>query len=323
MGCNSDEDIPSGPSGPSDPNSTNSTNPSGSSRPVIPTDPVLADMTYYRPKIASSNVNCDIVFEYMPAPGQFINETKTGGFDGTQITMDAANEYAINRINSNIWVSLGGFGGYIVLGFDHSILNTGGYDFVVKGNSFNNSSEPGIVYVMKDTNGDGQPNDTWYELKGCETLLSTTIRDYEVTYYRPTETASPVKWTDNKGNSGEIDYLKAYHQQDYYYPLWIEEDSYTLKGTRLEAKNYDQSGKGSYWVLPTYDWGYADNFSSTDRVNSKSKDNRFMISNAIDEDGNEVILPYIDFIKIQTGVNSKSGWVGEVSTEILGAYDLN
>lgn len=354
VGCNSDEDIPRGPSdsetevpvGPSTPSDKPSDKPSDTptekpsdkpsedspvepsepnfpSEPDSPTEPDLEDMTFYRPKTAASNANCDIVFEYMPAPGQFINETKTGGFDGTQTTLAAANEYAIGRINSNIWVSLGGFGGYIVLGFDHSILNTGGYDFAVKGNSFNNSSEPGIVYVMKDSNGDGLPNDTWYELEGCETLLSSTIRDYEVTYYRPTETGAPVKWTDNKGDSGEIDYLKAYHTQDYYYPLWVEEDSYTLKGTRLESKNYDQSGKGSYWVLPTYDWGYVDNFSAIDRVDSKSKDNRFMISNAIDENGNKVNLPYIDFIKVQTGVNSKSGWLGEVSTEILGAYDLN
>ena len=333
VGCNSDEDIPNGPSNndteipvgpssPSRPSESPSEEPSGkpSDNPAKPADPTLSDMTFYRPKTATSNANCDIVYEYMPAPGQFINETKTGGFDGTQTTMAAANEYALNRINKNTWVSLGGFGGYIVLGFDHSIVNTGGYDFAVKSNSFKNSSEPGIVYVMKDSNGDGLPNDTWYELEGCETLLSTTIRDYEVTYYRPTETNAPVKWTDNKGNSGEIDYLKAYHPQDYYYPLWVEEDTYTLKGTRLESKNYDQSGKGSYWVLPAYDWGYADNYSSIDRVDNNSKDNKFMISNAIDENGNEVILPYIDFIKIQTGVNSKSGWVGEVSTEILGAY---
>ena len=229
ISCNSDEEIINGPSDnntevpvePSTPSDKPSDKPSDvPTKPVTPTDPDLADMTFYRPKTATSNANCDIVYEYMPAPGQFINETKTGGFNGTQTTMAAANEYALGRINSNIWVSLGGFGGYIVLGFDHSILNTGGYDFAVKGNSFNNSSEPGIVYVMKDSNGDGLPNDTWYELEGCETLLSSTIRDYEVTYYRPTETNAPVKWTDNKGGSGEIDYLKAYHTQDYYYPLW-------------------------------------------------------------------------------------------------------
>ena len=334
VGCNYDGEIPDGPSeedkelpvGPTDsPADTPTEGPSTgpSVEPVVPTDPELADMTYYRPKTQSSDVNCNAVLEYLPAPGQFINELKTGGFDGTQLTMQSANVYALARLNKNIFVSLGAFGGYIVVGFDHSIVNTGGYDFAVVGNSFKNSSEPGIVYVMKDSNGDGLPNDTWYELAGSDTYADTTIRDYEVTYYKPTEVGAPVQWTDNQGGSGEIDYLKAYHAQDFYYPLWVETDTYTLKGTRLESKNYDQSGKGSYWVLPAHGWGYADNFSDSDRVDNSSKDNKFRISNAIDKEGNEVILPYIDFVKIQTGVQSKSGWLGEVSTEVLGVYDLN
>lgn len=314
VGCNYDGEIPDGPG------EEDKEVPVGPSSPTEPSDkPVVG----YRPKTESSNVNCNIVYEYMPAPGQFINELKTGGFDGTQTTQASANDYALGRLNKGTFVSLGAFGGYIVVGFDHSIKNTGGYDFAVKGNSFKNSSEPGIVYVMKDSNGDGMPNDIWYELAGSDTDAATTIRDYEVTYYRPTEAGTPVKWTDNLGGSGEIDYLKAYHDQDYYYPLWVETDTYTLKGTRLEAKNYDQSGKGSSWVLPAHGWGYADNYSATDRVDKTSKDNKFCISNAIDKDGNEVILPYIDFVKIQTGVQSKSGWLGEVSTEVLGVYDLN
>ena len=63
---------------------------------------------------------------------------------------------------------LGGWGGYIVVGFDHSIENKGGYDFSIKGNAFDSSNEPGIVWVMQDVNGDGLPNDEWYELKGSE-----------------------------------------------------------------------------------------------------------------------------------------------------------
>lgn len=85
----------------------------------------------------------------------------------------------------NTYVSLGGFGGYIVVGFDHSIDASGGYDLAIVGNSFEGSSEPGIVWVMQDENGDGLPNDTWYELKGSETGKAETLQDYAVTYYRP------------------------------------------------------------------------------------------------------------------------------------------
>ena len=284
---------------------------------------------HYRAKTATSVAEQTEVFEYTPAPGQFINETKTGGFDGTQTTVESAIAYATQRMKDKLFVSLGGFGGYIVVGFDHSIDNTGSYDFGIEGNSFSGSSEPGIVWVMQDKNGNGKPDEIWYELAGSETGKAETIQNYAVTYYRPTEPQQPVKWTDNQGNSGEIDYLKAYHRQDYYYPLWIEEDSYTLTGTCLKARNYDASGKGSYWVNVEYDWGYADNFSPIDRLteddnyNAGVNANYFKISNAIDENGNPIKLDYIDFIKVQVGVNTKSGWLGEVSTEVFGFFDYS
>jgi hypothetical protein len=295
------------------------------------TDDVITETLedHYRAKTETSLAEQSIVFEYTPAPGQFINETKTGGFDGTQTTPEAAIAYATQRMKEKNFVSLGGFGGYIVVGFDHSIDNTGSYDFGILGNSFKGSSEPGIVWVMQDKNGNGLPDETWYELAGSETGKPETIQNYSVTYFRPSEPQKSVQWTDSEGNSGEIDYLKAYHRQDYYYPLWIEEDSYTLTGTCLKARNYDASGNGSYWVNEEYDWGYVDNFSPIDRLtdgdnaNAAANANHFKISNAIDENGNKVDLKYIDFIKVQVGVNAKSGWLGEVSTEVFGFFDYS
>ena len=290
---------------------------------------------FYRARTAESKADWNKVYEYTPAPGQFINELKTGGFDGTQTTPEAAVAYAEARMSQTtadgtpnpIWVSLGGFGGYIVVGFDHSIDNSGGYDIGILGNSFNGSSEPGVVWVMQDENGDGKPNDTWYELAGSETGKAETIQNYEVTYYRPSEPQQPVQWTDNKGNSGQVDYLKQYHRQDFYYPMWVEADSYTLTGTCLKERNYDASTNGTYWVNPHYDWGYADNFSPIDRLtddentNADINANHFKISNAIDTAGKAKHLDYIDFVKVQVGVNTKSGWLGEVSTEVCGFYD--
>ena len=232
-------------------------------------------------------------------------------------------------MKDDAFVSLGGFGGYMVIGFDHSIDNTGNYDFGIKGNSFKGSSEPGIVWVMQDENGNGKPDDTWYELKGSETGKETTVRNYAVTYYRPSEPQQPVQWTDSEGNSGEVDYLKQFHTQDYYYPAWITDDSYTLTGTCVQARNYDQSGNGTYWVQAEYDWGYADNFSEIDRLsndgnaNAAANANYFKISNAIDDKGNPVDLKYIDFIKVQTACNTKSGWLGENSTEVFGFFDYS
>ncbi len=292
---------------------------------------------FYRAKSSTSKADWNKVYDYIPAPGQFINETKTGGFDGLQTTREAAIAYAEARMSETnadgtpnpIWVSLGGFGGYIVVGFDHSIDNSGDYDIGILGNSFSGSSEPGVVWVMQDENGNSLPDDTWYELAGSETGKPETIQNYAVTYYRPIGANMPVQWTDNLGGSGEVDYLKQFHRQEYYYPLWIKEDSYTLTGTCLKARNYDASGNGTYWINMEYDWGYADNFSPIDRLTTDANAgaaanaNHFRISDAIDASGKHKELKYIDFVKVQVGVNAKSGWLGEVSTEVFGFYDYN
>lgn len=279
----------------------------------------------YRSSTSGSSAYSDNVYEYLPAPGQFVNETNTGGFTGNETTIDAAIKYAKSRIENKMYVSLGSFGGYIIVGFDHSIPNKGGYDFAIQGNAFDSSNEPGIVWVMQDSNGNGLPDDEWYELKGSETGKGTTIQDYEVTYFRPASPRSDVHWSDNLGNSGSVDF-NAYHQQDYYYPLWMDNDSYTLTGTRLLPRNTQSSSTG-YWSNNPFDWGYADNWG-TDVLGGDSYDgsgqmNGFKISNAIYHDGTPANLKYIDFIKVQVGVLAKSGVLGENSTEVFSFQDLN
>ena len=280
---------------------------------------VIEEGKYRRERTATSASVFSRVVEYLPAPGQFIGDMKTGGFTGEELTAEDARIYAENRLHQNNWVSLGAFGGSIVVVFDHSIANNDDYDFAIKGNSFDGSSEPGIVWVMQDENGNGLADDTWYELKGSETGKGSTYQDYEVTYYRPISSGMPVAWSDNKGGSGTIDYLSSFHNQPSYYPTWIGADSYTLRGTRLEARNYDKSGNGSMWVQPAYDWGYADNYSERDCVDAE---NSFDISNAIDILGKPIELEYIDFVKVQSAVQSKSGWLGELSTEVCNFVEI-
>jgi len=272
------------------------------------------------------------VYEWVPAPGQFIGETAIGGMTGNETTLESANAWADQRLTDQNFVSLGGFGGYIIVGFDHSIARTDNdYDFAIQGNAFNSqsggSNEPGVVWVMQDINHNGLPDDEWYELRGSETGKEGTIQDYAVTYYKPSAPQMNVEWTDSEGESGHIDYLQQYHRQDYYYPAWIPSDTYTLRGTRLSAKNRQDPGTG-YWANEAYDWGYADNMGS-DRLKGNNSDdgsgqrNGFKISNAIYPDGSPVDLQYIDFIKVQVGVNAKSGWLGEISTEVFSFQDYS
>lgn len=278
--------------------------------------------TYRRLATASSSPYADKVLLFLPAAGQYVNENYTA------TTMEEACAYAMDRLKEEKYVSLGGFGGTLVLGFDHSLANDGNYSFAIKNTIYSNYSEPGIVWVAQDENGDGLPNDTWYELKGSEYGMDCTVQDYAVTYYRPETPGQPVVWTDNRGGSGSVDYLVAYHKQDYYYPLWVEADRYTLRGTRLEARNYDQSGRGTYWINPDYEWGYADNYSVIDLLPEVATGitkgcNHFKISDAVTYDGQPAKLQYIDFVKVQTGLNAKSGWLGELSTEVCSVIDYN
>lgn len=298
---------------------------------VVGVDEVSAEIQVYcceaskkRAFTSGNTIFSNKVYEFVPAPGQFVNETNTAGYNGER-THEAACAYAQKRLDNELYVSLGGWGGYIVVGFDHSIENKGGYDFSIKGNAFDSSNEPGIVWVMQDVNGDGLPNDEWYELKGSEYGKSETIQDYAVTYFRPGPNMD-TQWQDNKGNKGAIDRLGNYHPQEFYYPLWIEADSYTLYGTCLKART-EQSPTTGMWSNNPFGWGYADNIGDDmpDKNNPSAAaiGNFFKISDAVNIDGTSANLTHIDFIKVQTGVNVKAGWLGENSTEVFKFCDEN
>lgn len=290
----------------------------------IPVTCYSPDKLVERPYTGDCSPAQNKVYEFVPAPGQFVNDTKTGGYNG-ESTHKEAIAYAQKRLAATNYVSLGGWGGYIVVGFDHSIANKGGYDFSITGNQFDGSSEPGIVYVMQDTNGNGLPDDEWYELKGSEYGKPETIQYYAVTYYRPGAKMA-TQWTDNCGNTGSIDYLGSFHPQDYYYPAWIDEDYYTLYGTSLQHKTTQNPSTG-LWHNGSFGWGYADNAGddmvSKDNQNADPVKNYFSISDAVNLDGSPADLGHIDFIKVQTGVNMKAGWLGEISTEVFGFTDEN
>lgn len=282
-----------------------------------------------RPAGAGSSRYSDKVYEFLPGPGQFIGLTGTaGGYSGNEITPQLANDFAQSRLDSKLFLSLGAFGGYVVVGFDHSIKSgTAEYDFAIGGNAFDDSSEPGIVWVMQDTNGNGLPDDEWFELRGSETGQPSTLQNYSVTYYRPGGDGMNVKWTDSEGNSGTVDFLSKYHAQPSYYPAWLSASSYTLRGTRL-APNNTRNPVTGFWINHSYGWGYADNYGSDKLTGGDGSDGTnqrtgFKLSNAMLPDGTAVSLSHIDFIKVQTAVNTKSGQLGESSSEIFFFQDLS
>lgn len=257
------------------------------------------------------------VFDFLPAPGQFTNKMPVATLEDTNETMRLKAE---NALTSGSMISLGGFGGYVEMGFDHTIVNKEGNDFVVLGNAYANWSEPGIIMVSYDANGNGLSDDEWFEIAGSEHDKSTTIKNYEITYYKPIEEPAAanepnyIRWTDNQGATGYVS-KNSFHKQTYF-PIW-KGDSITLKGTFLKSNIYDQSGKGTYWVNPAYEWGYADNWGNTDVKG------QIDISWAVDKNGSAVNLKGIDFVRVYSANRAEGGWLGEVSTEVSGFKDLN
>lgn len=270
------------------------------------------------------------VLAYCPAPGQFMNTSTTAyekGFSAEDVRRKAEEKLKDPYL---CLLSLGGFGGSIVVGFDHTVPNiNGAYDFKIYGNAsydsfgtltgaLGGSSEPGIVLVSKDVNGNGLADDEWYELKGSEYNSKHTIKDYAITYHRPASPLSSVKWTDNQGNTGYV-YRNETHTKNDYYPAWIEEDEMTFYGSRLKdnAVNEPRPGMPEHWVGYCYAYGYADNHPNDE------KGALFKIDWAVDKEGRAVKLDGIDFVKIYTAVNQYCGWMGEISTEVQAVEDLH
>lgn len=270
------------------------------------------------------------VLEYRPAPSQFMNTNATAYKEG--FTYQQVLEYATEKLlDRNLCLlSLGAFGGSITVGFDHTVPNvTDEFDLKIYGNASydmygtnkdqpGGSAEPGIVLVSKDTNGNGLPDDEWYELAGSEYNSPSTIKNYEITYYRPESPKDNIRWTDNQGGNGEIE-RNEFNTQDSYYPQWIEEDQITFRGNRLadNAVNEVRPDMPEHWVGYCYDWGYADNHPNDTEYT------KFKIDWAVDQSGNTVHLDGIDFVKIYTAVNQNCGWAGEISTEIQAVEDLH
>lgn len=265
------------------------------------------------PSTGTDNRYISKVFDYQPAPGQFINEEGLGTIAGAQMLVG----------NKNSLISLGGYGGYIVFGFDHAIVNSDGYDIAIYGNPTSGAyewSEPGIVMVSQDKNGNGLPDDTWYELAGSQYDSSSTIRNYSITYYNPKATAA-VTWKDNKGNTGSV-LINATHNHSYYPAFAANQDSITFNGSLLRSTFGLQPGT-NISINAGFPWGYSDNYSTQDNYAENSY-NSFDISQAVDAAGNKTTLSSIDFVKVYTGQNNPgNATMGEVSTEIGGAADLH
>lgn len=240
------------------------------------------------------------VHEYSPAMGQFVNllPKYQEGFTEADMCREAE-----QYLTAGSPITLGGFGGYVTFSVGRSIKNQIGYDFRILGNAFRQASEegedaeygnsePGAVWVSRDDNGNGKPDDSWYELAGSDYSLPTTVRGYKKTWHKSDTTLN-----------------NPYHTQPYY-PQWRQDTAFTVQGTLLAPAARQKDG---VWAQRIRDYGYADNKPNTDIAGTS-----FDIDWAVDEQGRKVKLDRCDFVRVMTAVDEHYPMIGELSTEVAG-----
>lgn len=295
--------------------------------------PAEASFVYRKPQLSSEpsqpaeeySKYIEAVDEYVPAPGQFINTMPQYEEGDDAKTMARKCTEAIGGDKGGL-VSLGAYGGYITFHFDHPIANVKGEkDLYIKGNTFaaseyqgrkGGSSEPGIVMVSQDANGNGLPDDPWYELSGSADVDSVgkVIYGYQISYER--SDMQNVPWTDNQGASGYVE-RNGFHQQEYF-PMWLP-SPLKFKGTLLPRNGYNVGTSDQpYWFQFAFRYGYVDNLGNNDLEGCS-----FDIGWAVDAQRKPVHLSYIDFVRVYCAENQTCGWLGETSTEVSGAEDLH
>ncbi|MDR2741094.1 MAG: hypothetical protein LBB98_02950 [Treponema sp.] len=203
--------------------------------------------------------------------------------------------------------SLGSLGGYRVWSVEHRS------SYKITGNGSTGWEEAGIVWAQEDRNGNGLPDETWYELRGGDDDNSAyngqITRRYAIRYFDASsgavvdeygQTIREIYWTDSKGRSG---YLPGGWPSDWGVTgHWVTYTCTMLRDTGV----FDTYGLYS----PLMGTGYVDGVGDT-----------FYINTAMDSDGKPVTLTAVRFLKVQTALfryGTDCGY-GDISTEIKSA----
>ena len=158
---------------------------------------------------------------YLPAAGQFMNEGANGsGWGGPFAASGSDKLKGLVEGYVTTGVSLGAFGGYVVLDFgvpeknaDGSVKsgiyndpdNAYGVDFILYGNAMGTWAEPGCVQVSLD-------GENWYDLAGSlHYRPETTDKGYAIWDYSTTYTHPEAAESEETGANGvAVPYASTY-----------------------------------------------------------------------------------------------------------------
>jgi hypothetical protein len=213
--------------------------------------------------------------------------------------------------------SLGTIGGYAIWSDIHREV------YGVAGNEFGTWYEPGIVWLQEDNNGNGVPDEMWYEVKGPsdlkEAYRALITRRYAITFWDMREvsnvngygqTIRVIPWVDCKGRSG---LMGGGWPKDWGVTGdWVTYTS-TLIVDKGDINNGSYSGGGTLDMYrsdePDPETGHILGYVDAGRTT-------FYIDCAMDAAGNRVTLKNVRFVKAQTAMFVHGGIFGEISTEL-------
>jgi hypothetical protein len=202
--------------------------------------------------------------------------------------------------------SLGSAGGYEVWTVEHQP------SYYIRGNPFSAWQEAGVVWMQEDKNGNGLPDEMWYELRGGDddepAWRDKITRRYAIMYVKGDGTPEQHMrenttewlarkasyWVDNKGRSGLI--------KGGFPSNWgVTGDWVTYTCTLLRDNGNITGGYSDLAPMS----GYVDAENAT-----------FYVNKAMGADGTPVTLSAVKFIKVHTGILRYGQIFGDVSTEI-------
>jgi hypothetical protein len=252
------------------------------------------------------------------APGT-VGEKKTWGSGNNVKVLRNFAPGQYTKSGSGYGWSLGAIGGYAVWTDQHREV------YGVAGNEFGTWFEPGIVWLQEDNNGNGVPDEMWYEIKNPNDLVDK-YRPYITRRYANTwvdvergvngevngygQTIKSICWADCRGRSG---LLRGGWPSDWGVPDNSDWVTYTctLIGDDGDISNGDYGEGIDHTKFGLYDETAGHWLGFVDAPHSA-----FYIDSAMDAAGNRVTLTNVRFVKAQTAVFVYGGIFGEISTEV-------
>ncbi|MGD9110004.1 MAG: hypothetical protein PVG93_03595, partial [Phycisphaerales bacterium] len=157
----------------------------------------MADFNPFASEVINISLNGPNEPNYLPAPGQRIN---VWPFNVPENALGSPNGGGTQTPNNDGIITLGGFGGQIVLAFDHDVENNPanpfGLDAIVFSNTLWYEGDPNLhwaefatIEIMPELNGNNIPGDgpgeRWYLIPGSDLF---DANDYRTQFWDSSDT---------------------------------------------------------------------------------------------------------------------------------------